>query len=247
VPATAPPAPAEVKESEDVTFSKEQLEQIVAPIALYPDALLTQMLMAATYPLEIVQADRFMRANPGLKDTALEEKLKEQDWDTSVKGLCSLPDVLKNMSTNLDWTQDLGDAFLAQQAEVLDTVQRMRGKANDAGNLKTSEQQVVTVQQDKIIVIESKSPEVIYVPTYSPTVVYGAGWGYPMVLPVLVPPGALRLRAGHLRCRHRRGCGDLGRLPLGLGSRQHQRQHQPVQQLQRPEPGQSQPRWKHRQ
>lgn len=160
------------------TFSKEQLEQLVAPIALYPDALLMQILMAATYPIEIVEADRFMRKNPSLKDKALEEKLLEEDWDPSVKSLCTLPDVLKKMSENLDWTQDLGDAFLGQKSEILDTVQVMRGKANDAGTLKTTEQQVVTVKEEKIIVIESASPEVVYVPTYSPTAVY-PGWYYP--------------------------------------------------------------------
>jgi hypothetical protein len=186
--AAAPPAAAEAE-----SFSREQLEALVAPIALYADALLMQILMASTYPLEVVQADRFMRANPGLEGAALEAKLKDEDWDASVKSMCTLPDVLAKMSENLDWTQDLGDAFLGQKDELLDTVQRMRGKANDAGNLKTTEQQVVTVQQDKIIVIEAPSPEVIYVPSYSPTVVYG-GWVpppayYPPMYPYY-PPGA---------------------------------------------------------
>ena len=159
-------------------FSKDQLEQLVAPIALYSDGLLAQILMAATYPLEIVMAERFVKANPGLKDDKLDEALKDQDWDASVKSLCRLPDVLDKMSQNLDWTQDLGDAVLGQKTELLDAVQRMRGKAHDAGNLKTTEQQVVTVKQDKIIVIESPSPDVVYVPSYSPTVVYG-GWAPP--------------------------------------------------------------------
>lgn len=159
-------------------FSKDQLEQLVAPIALYSDGLLAQVLMAATYPLEIVQADRFVKANPGLKDDKLDEALKDEDWDASVKSLCRLPDVLSKMSENLDWTQDLGDAVLGQKTELLDAVQRMRGKAHDSGNLKTTEQQVVTVKEDKIIVIESPSPEVVYVPSYSPTVVYG-GWAPP--------------------------------------------------------------------
>jgi hypothetical protein len=172
----ASPAPGG---SGDSGFSAEQLEQLVAPIALYPDSLLTQMLMAATYPLEVVQADRFMRENADLTGDALDAALKEQDWDASVKGLCTLPDVLQQMSDNLDWAQDLGDAFLGQEEELLDTVQSMRGKANDAGNLQTTEQQVVTVQQDRIIVIESPQPEIIYVPTYSPTVVYGPSWHYP--------------------------------------------------------------------
>jgi hypothetical protein len=159
-------------------FGTDQLEQLVAPIALYPDALLTQILMASTYPLEVVEADRFMKQNPDLKDDALNQALLDKDWDPSVKSLCALPDVLKSMSENLDWTQDMGDALLSQKAELMDTVQRMRGKAHEAGNLKTTEQQVVTRQEDKIIVIESSDPEVVYVPQYSSTVVYG-GWGYP--------------------------------------------------------------------
>ena len=163
--------------SED--FDTEKLEQLVAPIALYPDALLMQIMMAATYPLEIVEADRWIRDQPDLKGDALDEALLEKDWDASVKSLTTLPSVLKQMSENLDWTQDLGDAFLAQQNDLLDTAQRMRGLAYDAGNLETTEQQTVTQQEDKIIVIESTSTEVIYVPTYSPTVVYGVGWGYP--------------------------------------------------------------------
>jgi hypothetical protein len=170
-------------------FSKEQLEQIVAPIALHPDPLVAQMLMAATYPLEIVEAGRWMKANPGLKDKALEEALKKQEWDASVKSLCGFPDVLKQMDDNLDWTQDLGDAFLSQKTELMDTIQRMRGKAYDSGNLKTTEQQVVTQQPDKIIVVQPANPEVIYVPTYSPTVVYG-GWSYPTYYypPMYYPP-----------------------------------------------------------
>jgi len=174
---------------ENAAFSTEQLEQIVAPIALYPDSLLTQVLMASTYPLEVVEADRFMKQNKTLKGSALESALKDKSWDPSVKALCTLPDVLAKMSENLDWTQDLGDAFLAQKTEVMDTVQRMRGKAYEAGNLKTTQQQVVTQQPDKIIVIEQASPEVVYVPSYSPTVVYGA-WSYPTYYypPMYAPP-----------------------------------------------------------
>jgi hypothetical protein len=180
--ATAPAATedaAAVESAPEGGFASDQLEQLVAPIALYPDALLMQILMAATYPLEIVQADRWVGEHPDLQGEALDKALLEQDWDPSVKSLCTLPSVLKQMSENLDWTQDLGDAFLGQQNETLDTVQRMRNKAYEAGNLETTEQQVVTQQEDKIIVIQSAEPEVVYVPTYSPTVVYGASWGYP--------------------------------------------------------------------
>lgn len=160
-------------------FDTEQLEQLVAPIALHPDALLMQILMASTYPLEIVEADRWISGQPDLTGDALDEALLDQDWDPSVKSLTTFPSVLNQMSENLDWTQDLGDAFLAQETELLDTAQRMRGKAYEAGNLESTEQQTVTQQEDKIIVIESTSTEVIYVPTYSPVVVYGAGWFYP--------------------------------------------------------------------
>ena len=160
-------------------FPPDHLEQLVAPIALYPDSLLMQILMASTYPLEVVEADRYMTKNPELKGDALDKALLEQEWDPSVKSLCTLPNVLKQMSEQLDWTQDLGDAFLAQQADLLDAVQRMRGKAYEAGNLKTSEQQVVTQTEEKIIVIESPDPEVVYVPQYSSTVVYGSAWAYP--------------------------------------------------------------------
>jgi len=160
-------------------FPPDQLEQLIAPIALYPDALLMQILMSSTYPLEIVEADRWMSQQKDLKGEALEKALLEKDWDPSVKSMCTLPDVLKKMSDNVDWTQDLGDAFLEQEDQLLDTVQVMRGKAYEAGNLGTSEQQIVTQQPDKIIIIESPDPEVIYVPTYSSTVVYGSSWGYP--------------------------------------------------------------------
>jgi uncharacterized membrane protein YgcG len=160
------------------TFTAEQLEQIVAPIALHPDTLLTQILMSSTYPLEIVQAYRWSQKNPSLKGTALDEALKKQDWDPSVKALCSLPTVLKQMNDNLDWTQDLGDAFLGQQEELMQTVQKMRKKALEAGNLKSGEQQKVS-QTGDVIVIESTKTEVVYVPTYYPTAVYGPSWSYP--------------------------------------------------------------------
>ena len=177
-PAAAATNVAQEQPAEDI-FTPEQLEQLVAPIALYPDALLMQILMASTYPLEIVEADRWISKQPDLKGDALDKALLDKDWDPSVKSLTTLPSVLTQMSDNLDWTQDLGDAFLAQQNDLMDTVQIMRGKAYDSGNLQTTEQQQVTQNPDKIIVIQQASPEVVYVPTYSPTVVYGPTWGYP--------------------------------------------------------------------
>ena len=181
-------------------FSDQRLEEIAAPIALYPDSLLMQVFMAATYPLEVVEADRWLRKQ-SLSGDALDEALKGQDWDASVKSLCTLPDVLSKMSENLDWTRDMGDAFLASQSELLDAVQRLRGKAQEAGHLETTPEQTVTVQQDQIIVIESAQPDVIYVPTYSPTVVYGT-WPYTTVYyaPLYTPPppgyGALAFTTG---------------------------------------------------
>ena len=153
--------------AQDKPFSSEELEQIVAPIALYPDALLAQVLMAATYPLEVVEAARWLEKNPKPQPKDLEAKLKDQTWDPSVKSLCGFPDVLQRMNDNLDWTQDLGDAFLGQKELVMDTVQNMRRKAYDSGNLKSGKEQTVTEQADKIIVIEAADPEVIYVPTYT--------------------------------------------------------------------------------
>ena len=155
-------------------FSKEELEQMVAPIALYPDALVAQILMASTYPLEVVEAARWSKANPKLKDKALEDALQEQKWDPSVKSLTAFPQVLQGMSEKLDVTQKLGDAFLGQQKEVLDAVQRLRGKADQAGNLKSSKEQNVTKSQEAgqtVIKIEPANPDVVYVPSYNPTTV----------------------------------------------------------------------------
>jgi len=184
----APAAPAQDTPAKASTFSPEQLEQLVAPVALYPDSLLAQLLMAATYPLEIVEAARWAQKNPKIKGDQLEAALQKETWDPTVKSLCGFPDVIKRMNDNLDWTQDLGDAFLGQQAELMDSVQNMRRKAFEAGNLKSSKELKVTEQADKIIVIEAAEPEVIYVPTYYPTAVYGS-WSYPYwYYPPLYPP-----------------------------------------------------------
>jgi hypothetical protein len=173
---------------EDKPFKQEELDQLVAPIALYPDSLLTQILMASTYPLEVVQADRWAKQNKDVKGDALAKGLEAQPWDPSVKSLVNFPQVLTMMSEKLDWTQRLGDAFLAQQKDVMGTVQKLRAKAQESGNLKTTKEQVVKVEQETII-IEPASPEVIYVPAYNPTVVYGT-WAYPAYPPYPVyPPG----------------------------------------------------------
>lgn len=173
-------------------MKKEEIEQLVAPIALYPDALVAQMLMASTYPLEVVAAARWSKANPKVTGKALEDAMQKQPWDPSVKSLTAVPQALAMMNEKLDWTQKLGDAFLGQQKEVMDAIQRLRAKAHEAGNLKSGKEQTVkTEQQDgaSVIVIEPANPEVIYVPTYNPTVVYGA-WPYPAYPPYYYyPPG----------------------------------------------------------
>lgn len=167
----------------------EQLDSLVAPIALYPDPLLSQVLVASTYPLEIVQLQQWLEKNKSLKDKALADAVKKQDWDASIQALAPLPDVAKYLAENIKWTTDLGNAFLAQQGDVMDAVQRMRKKAKEGGNLKSTEQQKIetkVVESKQVIVIQQASPEVVYVPSYNPTVVYGPPvYPYP---PVTYPP-----------------------------------------------------------
>ncbi len=172
-------------------FKQEELDQLLAPVALYPDDLLTQILMASTYPLEVVQAERWAKQNKSLKGDALKAALDKQPWDASVKALVPFPDVITMMSEKLEWTQKLGDAFLAQQKDVMDTVQKLRRKAAEAGNLKSSKEQEVKKEGD-IIIVQAADPQVVYVPAYNPTVVYGTWW-YPAYPPYPVyayPPGA---------------------------------------------------------
>ena len=186
-------AKEEPAKQEGPSFRPEEIDQMVAPIALYPDALLAQILTASTYPLEIVQAGRFVQQNKDLKGEKLMAAAKDKDWDPSVKAMLSFPDVLLMMNDKLEWTEKLGNAFLDQQKDVMASVQRLRQKAQEAGNLKTTKEQKVVVEKEtKVIVIESASPEVVYVPTYNPTVVYGV-WAYPAYPPPPVyayPPGA---------------------------------------------------------
>ena len=174
----------------DKPFSQEQLDQLVAPIALYPDSLLAQIFMASTYPLEVVQAARWVKTNKNLKADALAVALEKENWDPSVKSLVNFPQVLDMMNERLDWTQKMGDAFLAQQKDVMDTVQQLRAKAQAAGNLKTTEQQTVVVEKEtQTIIIQPVNPQVVYVPAYNPTVVYGV-WAYPAYPPyTYYPPG----------------------------------------------------------
>jgi hypothetical protein len=227
-PPAAPPAPTPTQTvvqalgeptttpAKSGTFSAEELEQMVAPIALYPDPLLAQVLMSSTYPLEVVEAARWSKANASVTGDAVAEALKDEDWDPSVKSIATFPDVLAMMDEKLDWTQKLGDAFLAQQAELMDAVQRLRAKAHDEGTLMSSKEQTVSVEPSPpppadaapapaaaaapapppttIIKIEPTDPEIVYVPVYNPTVVYGP-WPYPAYppyyyYPPMYPPGA---------------------------------------------------------
>ena len=182
----AGPAP---QAAEEPKLPPEQLDSLVAPIALYPDPLLGQVLVASTYPLEIVQLQQWLAKNTGLKDKALADAVAKQPWDPSIQSMAALPDVVKRLGDDIQWTTELGNAFLAQQGDVMDAVQRMRKKAEGTGALKTNEQQKVetkVVEQKTVIVVEQANPQVVYVPTYNPVVVYGPPvYAYP---PIYYPP-----------------------------------------------------------
>ena len=212
------PAEAEVSDSDqssdgvaqDTLLSEAELEQLVAPVALYSDPLLANVLIASTYPLEVVQAERWYQKNKELKGDGLQEALAKQDWDDSIKDLVTVPDALEMMNKDLDWTQNLGDAVLAQQADVMEAVQALRARANENGMLESNPQQTVTVTQtvvqngdgssdegatssqgaqptQEVIAIQPTDPERIYVPYYEPSVAYGA-WPYPSYQPYYFPP-----------------------------------------------------------
>ena len=169
-------------------YSREELAQMLAPIALYPDTLLSQVLMASTYPIELIEADRWVRQSPELKYDELDNALLSKSWDPSVKALCHFPSILALMSERISETTDLGNAFLAQEEEVLDMVQELRSSARAEGNLASSDQQKVIVENEAVI-IEPANPQVIYVPYYDPYYVYGSWW-YPAYPPYFWgPPG----------------------------------------------------------
>jgi hypothetical protein len=184
-----PPAPASSPAGQAAKIPSEQLDSLVAPIALYPDSLLAQVLAASTYPLEIILLQRWLEKNKDLKDKALADAVAKQTWDVSVQSLAALPEVVKRLGDEIQWTTDLGNAFLSQQSDVMDAVQRMRKKASDKGTLKTTEQQKVetkVVETKTVIVVEQANPQVVYVPSYNPVVVYGpAYYPYP---PIYYPP-----------------------------------------------------------
>jgi hypothetical protein len=190
-PSAEIPPPGDNDAAPDVApaASPQQLDSLVAPIALYPDNLLAQVLAASTYPLEIVQLQQWLAKNPGLKDQALTDAVMKQPWDSSVQALAPMTDVIKRMADNISWTTDLGNAFLAQQSDVMDAIQRMRKKAKDGNKLATTEQQKVETQvvdNKSVIVIQQSNPEVVYVPSYDPVAVWGAPY-YPYP-PMYYPP-----------------------------------------------------------
>src|SRR5438132_10969843 len=196
--------PTSTNDQDTTKLAPQELDSLVAPIALYPDPLLAQTLAASTYPLEVVQLQQWMNNNKNLQGKALADAVAKQPWDPSIQSLVEFPDVVQRMAGNIQWTTDLGNAFLAQQSDVMDAAQRMRAKAQGTGNLKTTAQSVVqteTVPSGKqVIKIEQVNPEVVYVPSYDPTVVYGpappAYPYYPYTYPGYVPGTALAWGAG---------------------------------------------------
>jgi hypothetical protein len=167
----------------------DQLDSLVAPVALYPDPLLTQVLVASTYPLEIIQLQQWIQKNSGLTGDDLTSAVQQQDWDPSIQAMAVFPDLVKRLADDIKWTTDLGNAFLAQQSDVMEAVQRMRMKAMDTGNLKSTEQMKVetkVVEGKTVVIVQQANPQVIYVPSYNPVIVYGPPvYPYP---PIYYPP-----------------------------------------------------------
>ncbi|RLA08034.1 MAG: DUF3300 domain-containing protein [Gammaproteobacteria bacterium] len=178
-------------QAEETDTAQAKLDQMMAPIALYPDALLAQILMASTYPADVAEAVKWSKENPKQEGDAAVEVVQDKPWDPSVMSLVAFPQVLAMMGEQPDWVQNLGDAFLADSSAVMDTAQALRKKAKDEGNLESSEQQTVIVEEpaagETTIIIEPANPEVVYVPYYNPTVVYGVWW-YPYYTPYYYRP-----------------------------------------------------------
>lgn len=175
-------------------YSREELAQMLAPVALYPDVLLSQILMASTYPIEVIEADRWVKKNPWLKDDALDAALLARDWDPSVKAICHFPSILALMSERISETTDIGNAFLAQESEVMDMVQELRARTYAQGNLVTDSRQRVVVEKETII-IRPAGPRVVYVPYYDPLSIYGPWW-YPAYPPWYWGPSSVRIGVG---------------------------------------------------
>jgi len=173
---------ASANQTQDAALSPKELDNLVSPIALYPDSLVAQILAGATYPDQITAANEWLKANSKLKDQALMEAVDKQPWDPSVKALTQFPSVLDQLATNLSWTSALGEASYYQQKDVMAAIQRLRKQAKDAGNLKSGEQIKVVQQDPQTIIIQPSNPQVVYVPQYNPTVVYGVPY-YPPYYP----------------------------------------------------------------
>jgi hypothetical protein len=187
---TARPVQASSTDSSTTKIPADQLDSLVAPIALYPDPMLAQTLAASTYPLELILLQQWLAKNPGLKDQALADAVAKQPWDPSVQATAGLPDVTKLLTDNVQWTTDLGNAFLAQQSDVMDAVQRMRKKGVESGKFQSTEQQRVetrVIENKSVIVVEQTDPQVVYVPSYDPFAIWGTPcYPYP---PIYYPPG----------------------------------------------------------
>ena len=230
--------------SQAVTIPADQLDALVAPIALYPDPLLSQTLVASTYPLEIMQLYQWLQRNPNLKGKALADAVAKQSWDPSVQAMAALPDLVKRLSDDVQWTTDLGNAFLAQQGDVMSAVQRMRAKAEQKGTLQSTPQQTVqteVIDNKSVIVVEPANPDVVYVPSYNPEAVYGPPvYPYPGDLLSVVFRSRRRERdcLGHWDSDGRRMGWRLGRLGLErrLGPQRHRRQLEQQLQPQSVEP-----------
>jgi hypothetical protein len=181
-PPPQPPPPSQA-------LAPDQLDDLVAPIALYPDPLVSQILVASTYPLELVQASQWLQQNPGLTGAALTQAAEQQNWDPSIQALVVFPDLVKRLNQDITWTTNLGNAFLSQQGDVMDAVQRMRSRAQHAGKLSSTSQQTVTTSNNSgqpVIVIEPANPQMMYLPDYDPAYIWGpplyypyASWYYP--------------------------------------------------------------------
>jgi hypothetical protein len=183
------PSQTPAPQGQSAKIPPEQLDSLVAPIALFPDPLLAQTLAASTYPLELIQLQQWLGKNPGLKDKSLADAVEKQPWDPSIQAMAAFPDLVKRLGDDIQWTTDLGNAFLAQQSDLMDAVQRMRKKAQEGGKLKSSEQQTVetkVVENKSVVVIEQANPQVVYVPAYDPVTIWGAPY-YPYP-PIYYPP-----------------------------------------------------------
>jgi hypothetical protein len=244
-PSFAQPKPASTVQSDATGFNVEQLDAMLAPTALYPDELLTQILMASTYPLQVVAASRWLEKNDNknLKGDVLAKALESESWNPSVKSLVPLPQVIAMLNDNLEWTHQLGYAIATQQPAVLDSIQRLRRQAEKAGSLKTTEQQHV-VGEENNVVIQPADPQTVYVPVYNPTQVYGE-WPYPSYPPVYFPRGrhtiltVMRSAQASLLPPARLSLAGCGLGEAGLEQRHGQHQSRPLQQHQRQPAGHS--------